>query len=1503
MENINTVNEDGLLKIPTSLPYSSEPIDSKEETFDANNFLDKLYNDTVEDMEKAKAVAVADTPTEKQIAYGARQETNLIGNSLRYAKALVSSFENDVSFGSALKYGEYERQQDIRKEYPEYKYLTEEEESLAMLGGRVVTSVADPLTVLVPWIKIAKIGKVSSVAINAGISGVDAAARDHLLYGEINPITFGASTVLGGVGGLASAAIYGKKGASALIEIADDPNAVAKIPVVNTTTAPPILTEPENIIIAESAQSLFTFDDIIKRIPEVSATGTNLTLRAEPINEMKAVLSDMRALFKTADRKKIISSLQKEEYKKLETLTDPASNLAKSTEEKLLAEADILAARLKILREAPKRPTPSYKNDIKIQIKALEDKIEEATTNLYSGHISKATASADMTGDIIEDLASKDKLTDNIMAGLVSQITRPVIGGVAGFATGSTLGDDDDDTMLAALVGLGVGAGVLSKRLNTLKLTGFDLENVKMTVNNAASSSLLGTTKILSAGTTATKLDAYGGWLKIIGNLLLQKPGAATNAVETTYASDVSKYMNKVVNIFGDSYDNKAVKEVVTAVSRGWVSADSIAVGYKGINNKLKKGLTAEDIAEVQRIVPALTKEQDVLKLSMRDAGIKFSELDNYGMAQLWDFKNIMKGGIDKFQQDAVQAFTIQDQNRVAAGALKKMTSPEALEKKAIDFVNKIRGIKTKADEDSIVHSGLFNKDGDFVPLTDHFERKRVITDVEATSFMAQKGWLTLDPIEISAQYADKSIKVRNFANVFGANGELVNRAFADIKKTLGGDGKTSAQIAFHEKYEDQLRSSLNAFWGVHGKDEKRKSSLAHAMAATLTTLANVSYLPRVAVSSLGDLIQPIQNSGILSAIKSSKSIIPGVKSFASRAGFQYDKSWERELQAVQTKGADSLSTLHKNLSNANSLFFKMVGLSTLTKAARTFAYDAGIYRTFDIAKKIEKSKGRISKSLQTEINGLGIDKDQLSVISKFKNAEEAFSDENANVFLDMAGRRSADRDAIVPIVGNRLLFTQSKNPYVKATGQFLSWAQAKSAQSNYLIERLEDGDAKQAVRMLTGAVVYAGVGWLKEWSKPNYDEYNPDNIEAVSVKGIQKGLAISGNFLPWQIDKIVDTLATPDYRPVTSNIAPALSLIDDLWASTKRVYEDPSRLANLPVINELTSYYERMNRAAGGVVNVPQAPKEPDQRIDKMTGLPYDVQAGDAFIDNEDPLRRLGFKGGGVVTDPLKRMGFGIGGAVVKLGKTALKSLDDDVIAPMLTGPLKTTDELIEEGKKLSKAVEAGEDVVKKISKGDDTLKPYEYVPKPASYAEMSMALDTRKKEKINIEIPEGSKVGLRLDIPAYTRHDVWVPTIHDEGGTKLTSHRSTAAISDVDMTLSSGLQEKASRIKEGGAKSPFARIGGKLINRSDEDNYRLAKKYLNDPEWTQVGYNPDRHSYFFDRKTGSPVVGGDEAIQVGPLVLVKNALFGDKTNKEKFKYAEGGSVLKSLKRNTNNV
>jgi len=62
----------------------------------------------------------------------------------------------------------------------------------------------------------------------------------------------------------------------------------------------------------------------------------------------------------------------------------------------------------------------------------------------------------------------------------------------------------------------------------------------------------------------------------------------------------------------------------------------------------------------------------------------------------------------------------------------------------------------------------------------------------------------------------------------------------------------------------------------------------------------------------------------------------------------------------------------------------------------------------------------------------------------------------------------------------------------------------------------------------------------------------------------------------------------------------------------------------------------ERLPYAKGGEVIVPNAPVEPDERIDKMTGQPYNIQAGSAFVDEEDPEKRMLFNLGGIVSKAL---------------------------------------------------------------------------------------------------------------------------------------------------------------------------------------------------------------------------------------------------------------------------
>jgi len=86
-------------------------------------------------------------------------------------------------------------------------------------------------------------------------------------------------------------------------------------------------------------------------------------------------------------------------------------------------------------------------------------------------------------------------------------------------------------------------------------------------------------------------------------------------------------------------------------------------------------------------------------------------------------------------------------------------------------------------------------------------------------------------------------------------------------------------------------------------------------------------------------------------------------------------------------------------------------------------------------------------------------------------------------------------------------------------------------------------------------------------------------------------------------------------------------------------------------------------------------------------------------------------------------------------------------------------------------------------------------------------------------------------------------------------------------------GQKKAALDIAKGKNKFPYATMKGTWEDLTDEQAFALAKKYINDPEWTQVGFNPERASYFYDKKTMLPVFDAEMAIQIGPLVLAKQA------------------------------
>jgi hypothetical protein len=179
-------------------------------------------------------------------------------------------------------------------------------------------------------------------------------------------------------------------------------------------------------------------------------------------------------------------------------------------------------------------------------------------------------------------------------------------------------------------------------------------------------------------------------------------------------------------------------------------------------------------------------------------------------------------------------------------------------------------------------------------------------------------------------------------------------------------------------------------------------------------------------------------------------------------------------------------------------------------------------------------------------------------------------------------------------------------------------------------------------------------------------------------------------------------------------------------------------------------------------------------------------------------------------------------------------------------------------------------------IVRKNQPIKTFKSVPALPSVRDIVNSLDENKVATgivgVTKNIEDGDKIASRLDIPAYEDFDTWVVSVHDgdkEG--KSIAYGQTAVLKNVNFKTFPG---PAIRIAMGTqSKSTIARIFGNWVNEDPEAVHDRAKKLMDDPEWIQVGMNPFRHSYFYDKTDGMPVATADEVVQVGALVLAKNA------------------------------
>ncbi len=186
-----------------------------------------------------------------------------------------------------------------------------------------------------------------------------------------------------------------------------------------------------------------------------------------------------------------------------------------------------------------------------------------------------------------------------------------------------------------------------------------------------------------------------------------------------------------------------------------------------------------------------------------------------------------------------------------------------------------------------------------------------------------------------------------------------------------------------------------------------------------------------------------------------------------------------------------------------------------------------------------------------------------------------------------------------------------------------------------------------------------------------------------------------------------------------------------------------------------------------------------------------------------------------------------------------------------------------------------------------------------------MNEGLNKRQMEKAMAPIQdrEGNpiqRVGLRLDIPAYLNSNAWIVSVHDGPDGPPVSYRPAARIKNVEFSTDPRLAlQVASNAMN---KATFARmvgdhveIPGSTVEEMGRNGEKMIEAVMDDPSYVQVGMNPFRHSYFYDRATMQPVVAAEEVIQVGGLVYAKNVEYASPQDPRFMVLAEpSGKTLK---------
>lgn len=554
------------------------------------------------------------------------------------------------------------------------------------------------------------------------------------------------------------------------------------------------------------------------------------------------------------------------------------------------------------------------------------------------------------------------------------------------------------------------------------------------------------------------------------------------------------------------------------------------------------------------------------------------------------------------------------------------------------------------------------------------FSAKRRFTDILDDSVFAD--FMETDLLNVVNTYnfqAGKSLAKKRVLGVRNES-EFIRQWIDPIADEMQQAGRTLSRkdrIQIRDLYRVTTSENLERYG-----DKLQAGVDAYALANRL------AYLPLATIGSLTEIFINISKAGVRNSIKgfkeasetAFKTISKDLHSdLMTRHGLTANEAWrelklhgmameQAQAQIGNRLAGDDLA--HEGLQKVSNKFFRLNFLDQWTKFVQLTSFSSGKHMIERNLKELagrgaDQAMDRRAQTLIGELNELGVDwKRGVQWINNGATKEDEFYKE----FISGAARYT---NAVIlqPTAMSNLKPLLHSKPQTSILFQLLGYP---AAFTNVVLK----GAAKQLIKNPTRnapKVLAAGLmmtetarwtNWMRSQGRSEEDREDYEIYRDAIARWGGNGVLLDTLQRAQRSAQYSNNKSAYIFAPFGPTGTDAFSISQGKWASTaggkvpfiglgntvfgpermkeyRKDLRDIDREIAEKLIPDFKTNVSKEVFAKGGVVDVPNAPQEPDERIDKMTGLPYNFQAGAAHIDNEETelkTSRLGFAGGGAI-------------------------------------------------------------------------------------------------------------------------------------------------------------------------------------------------------------------------------------------------------------------------------